>query len=166
MINRMRILVRLVLNREFLEIISRCCAILFAVGCMWERRHDNMRSAQETRAHESWVLYVCVYTYVCVYVYVCETRDKRKETRNTGQSQATRAHESWVLYVCEYTYMCVYICVCEKRDQRKETRKMGHETISRDTSHEFCMYVCIHVCNIHICTARDKVRVCVYIYVK
>ena len=33
MINPMRILVRLVLNRKFLEIISRCCATPSAIGC-------------------------------------------------------------------------------------------------------------------------------------
>ena len=31
--NPMRILIRLVLNRKFLEIISRCCATLSAIGC-------------------------------------------------------------------------------------------------------------------------------------
>jgi len=33
MMNPMRILVRLVLNWKFLEIISRCCATLSAIGC-------------------------------------------------------------------------------------------------------------------------------------
>jgi len=33
MMNPVRILVRLVLNRKFLEIISRCCATLSAIGC-------------------------------------------------------------------------------------------------------------------------------------
>ena len=31
----MRILVRMVLNRKFLEIISRCCVTLSAIGCTW-----------------------------------------------------------------------------------------------------------------------------------
>jgi len=41
MINPMRILVRLVLNRKFLEIISRFCATLSAIGCtsVWAMSH-------------------------------------------------------------------------------------------------------------------------------
>ena len=35
MMNPMRILVRLVLNWKFLEIISRCCATLSAIGCAY-----------------------------------------------------------------------------------------------------------------------------------
>ena len=34
MMNPMRILVRLVLNWKFLELISRCCATLSAIGCI------------------------------------------------------------------------------------------------------------------------------------
>ena len=51
MINPMRILVRLVLNRKFLEKISRCYATLPAIGCV--------------------CVCVCVYVYVYVYVCVC-----------------------------------------------------------------------------------------------
>ena len=39
MINPMRILVRLVLDRKFLKIISRCCATLSAIGCTM---HDSL----------------------------------------------------------------------------------------------------------------------------
>jgi len=65
MMNPMRILVHLVLNWKFLEIISRYCATLSAIGCMY---HD-MSSWHEFRP---WVrevnMYICNRN-VCITMY-------------------------------------------------------------------------------------------------
>jgi len=78
MMNPMRILVRLVLNWKFLEIISRCCATLSAIGCMYARTHveTRWRGLQLTATHCNTMHFVRVacgqgttrVMYVCMYV--------------------------------------------------------------------------------------------------
>jgi len=61
MINPMRILVCLVLNWTFLEIISRFCATLCAIGCTYE--YVN-------------IMYTCIYIRVCVWMCVVSALKK------------------------------------------------------------------------------------------
>ena len=53
--SHMRILKRLVLNRKFLELISRSCATLSAVSCTYKYMSISI------------CMYVCKYVCVCVY---------------------------------------------------------------------------------------------------
>jgi len=54
MMNPMRILVQLVLNWKFWEVISRCGATLSAIGC------------------------ICIYTYICICIYICTSTLRHK----------------------------------------------------------------------------------------
>jgi len=71
MMNPMRILVRLVLNRKFLEIISRCCATLSTIGCSSlrllhvEALHVETVLAFTSSTEEGW--YVCIYMYLHIW---------------------------------------------------------------------------------------------------
>jgi len=80
MMNPMRILVRLVLNWKFLEIISICCATLSAIGCtkecltftelprsiltspakMFHRKINSFRSCQYVSSKCIWASFECI----------------------------------------------------------------------------------------------------------
>jgi len=100
MMNPMRILVRLVLNWKFLEIISRCCATLSAIGCnsciceTWLMHIRDVPYSYEWHAFtchglHTWGLHSCLQRYasfiwvaclhmslpshvsICVHILVC-----------------------------------------------------------------------------------------------
>jgi len=103
LINPMKILVRLVLNWNVLEIISRFCANLSAIGGMCATDHD----AAQNMTHScvpfitrdvicSWLIHTCdmTHSYVCHDSFICVT---------------------WLIHVCDMTRSSVpfvtrYVC--------------------------------------------------------
>jgi len=106
MINLMRILVRLVLNWKFLEIISRFCATLSAIGCTYTYIY----------------VYVYTYTYICIhYIHVVVHLEFLKCPLSPGFTM----YADWRLtfekfymirlqkmYVCIYIYVYTYTYIC------------------------------------------------------
>jgi len=76
MINSVRILVRLVLNRNFSEIIKRCCATLIAIGCIIQPVYKGVKTVahlfQITRFHIMYTYsYICTYVNIYIYTNIC-----------------------------------------------------------------------------------------------
>jgi len=115
MINLMRILVRLVINWKILEIFSRFCVTLSAIGCMYIY-HTDWREWGECHICECiylWI-YVCsilhhtaahcsihisqifTYKYLYIYIYIYITDWGGRST----------------CHICECIHMYIYISHC------------------------------------------------------
>ena len=133
----MRILVRLVLNWKFLEIISRCCATLSAIGCtckpidMWHAACICNKTIA-THACATWL--VRVRTNVLTATH-CNTQHHTTAHCNTLQHTATHCNVctmtresattysrmcvpwgidrgNWNVAVCCSVLQCVAVCCC------------------------------------------------------
>ena len=108
----MNILVRLVLNRKCLEIISRFCATLSAIGCpLAVAAHVARRVAltvaccRAIMCHSVYIyMYTCTYTYVYIYIYIYNIQ------KCICINLYLSIHVIYThLYI--YIYKCIYTCI-------------------------------------------------------
>jgi len=126
MINSVRILVRLVLNRNFLEIISRCCATLIAIGCIIQPVNKGVKTVahlfQITRFHFMYIYSdICIYVNIYIYIHICihlhiippvyngvYTRGSKRSHTSSKSLDFTMPIYIYI-YIYSYMYICTYV---------------------------------------------------------